>query len=188
MMIYTKAHYTRLAIDTIAYCCLLLVSYGLVTGVYQEYQESKTNFSITKEPVTVKDNPAILVKFTNVPELRYGIDYVIEVSTWSDVDSIYIKDPGYAVNVGRDRLNNANRTTENCVEVRALKTTNPDVQLLLISPSKTDLIQNGQYGNVWKMFHFLWISSMDPPVVSDANMVIGFTSMVKIFNHNCFLN
>ena len=91
-MMNTKSHIRRrLVIDTIAYCGLLLVSYYLVGGVYWEYMESKTNFAVTKEPLTVKDNPAVLVKFKVAKEITYGIDYVIEAFTWNEAEYTYVK-------------------------------------------------------------------------------------------------
>ena len=74
----------RRGLNFLAYVCLLIVSYALVYGIYQEYISAKTDFVESKESVTVQDNPAILVKFVNPPPgvASYGTDYTIEVSDW----------------------------------------------------------------------------------------------------------
>ena len=169
----------RLAVDAAVYCCLLLLSYYLVNGVFLEYQEFKTKFSVTKEPVTIEDNPAILVKFVKCGELIYGVNYNITVQTRESASSGYDKDPNdIVVYTDRDKQFNINRTSgKNYIEVRKLETLLPDIQLLLISPFKTSLIQKGQFYNKIKMFDFTFSYE---ELVGNRAMLVGFTSMVRL--------
>ena len=152
-----STRYWRLAFEATAFCILLLVSYSLVIGVYKEYQESKTYFVVTKEPVTVDDNPAILVKLIkpgsfldvlNGTDVRLGHDIIVNVLTWDEAAEQYIKDPNDIVNyLNKDKPANVTKTKgKNYIEISSLKTANPNVLLLMIRPLKTS------QSHVWKKF------------------------------------
>ena len=74
-----------------AYGCLLVFSYALVIGIYEEYHEGKTDFFTTKVPLTMADYPAILLEFkpwqediTDLPpRLEYGAHYILKVHDWN---------------------------------------------------------------------------------------------------------
>ena len=78
----------RKGFNLVAYGCLSLLTGYLVIGIYKDYQEGKTDFLITKEPLKLADYPAILVEFnhfqdpyytpTNMESIQYGKHFKIE--------------------------------------------------------------------------------------------------------------
>lgn len=171
-----EENYYRKGLDVTAYGCVLLVSYFLVSGIYKEYLEARTDFAVTKEPVTIDDYPAVLVKFINVPGIKYGTDYTIEVRDWNEEAYMYIKDSNDVV-VHIDQHNSSNRSQEsgkNYIEVRTLSTTEPNNHLILISPMKKSLIFENEFLNGWKLFDLIFL---DYSIAKNAdNIFVGITS------------
>ena len=85
----------RKVVELLIYILLVGVSYVLIKGIYDIFILGKLDYHYTKHPVTVSDNPAVLVKIELeiVQEIKYGVNYAIEVFDWDDESEKYVTNP-----------------------------------------------------------------------------------------------
>ena len=69
----------RKSVNALVYALLAGVTYNLLDGIILEFLEGKTDFAVSKQPVEIEDNPAVLLKFEVTNEIKYGIDYNVTV-------------------------------------------------------------------------------------------------------------
>ena len=86
----------------VVYATLTGVSVPLINGIYQEYLEGKTDFYTTKEPIEIKDNPAVLVRFFSDHSIQFGDDYTVRLLHWNEEQNEYLEDPNDVI-LYRDR-------------------------------------------------------------------------------------
>ena len=83
----------RKSANALVYALLAGVTYSLLYGIIQEFLEGKTDFAVSKQPVEIEDNPAVLLKFEVTNEIKYGIDYNVTVKEWDRGSQDYIQNP-----------------------------------------------------------------------------------------------
>ena len=86
----------RKVTDLLIYILLVGVSYVLIKGIYDIFMLGKLDYHYTKHPVTVSDNPAVLVlvvKNHADDEITFGVNYTIEVFDWDDESEKYVTNP-----------------------------------------------------------------------------------------------
>ena len=86
----------RKVIDLLIYILLVGVSYVLIKGIYDIFMLGILDYHYTKHPVTVSDNPAVLVlvvKNHADDEITFGVNYTIEVFDWDDESKKYVTNP-----------------------------------------------------------------------------------------------
>ena len=62
----------RKSVNALVYALLAGVTYNLLDGIILEFLEGKTDFAVSKQPVEIEDNPAVLLRFKVKEEIKYG--------------------------------------------------------------------------------------------------------------------
>ena len=79
--------------NALVYALLAGVTYSLLYGIIQEFLEVKTDFVISRQPVEIEDNPAVLLQFDVWEEIKYGVDYNVIVKEWNSGSEDFIQNP-----------------------------------------------------------------------------------------------
>ena len=83
----------RKSANALVYALLAGVTYSLLYGIILEFLEGKTDFVISRQPVEIEDNPAVLLQFTVREEFKYGVDYHVTVKEWNRGSQDFIQNP-----------------------------------------------------------------------------------------------
>ena len=139
----------RKVMDLLIYILLVGVSYVLIKGIYDIFMLGKLDYHYTKHPVTVSDNPAVLVKIWKIHddiEIKFGVNYTIEVFDWDDESGKYVTNPNNVL-IYHDRTTRESfpqltspdvGNKDNLIEVTRIATIFHN-HVLIISPLKTSL-------------------------------------------------
>ena len=99
-----------LLLDILVYTALFGFACVIIVGIHDVYMEGKIDYQYTKHPVTVNDNPAVVVEIFTDEEIQYGVNYTIEIFDWDDKNKKYIQNPNDAL-VYWDRTSLANASS-----------------------------------------------------------------------------
>ena len=122
----------------------------LIKGIHDIFILGILDYDYTKHPVTVLDNPAVVVQIEKLhadDEIRFGVNYTIEVFDWDDESEKYVTNTNDVL-IYHDRTTResfpqltspavGNKT--NLIEVTRIATELSDGHVLIISPLKTSL-------------------------------------------------
>ena len=134
----------RKLMDLLIYLSLFGASYVLIKGIHDTYMEGKIDYDYSKHPLTVEDNPAVVVSIYTDDEIIFGVNYTIEFFDWDDGSEKYVTNPNDVL-VYHDRKttqessNQPIENDKNLIEVTRVVTKQANQHALIISPLKTSL-------------------------------------------------